>query len=314
MPAVEKPYIERSPRDLITAEDWNQMQRLIKDDIKAQVQKALEELMSVPKSGDAAKLEGKSRSELAQEIIESATQLFNRRTGYMRVFKRLSQEETLIEHELHDYPVVDAYELQWFDVICSEDDSKSKVKTTFFLYHSSEKRLRVRVDGEMLDAEIEPSGGVWKVPFAQLLELYKVSYDGDSTLGDLETEFWRAFFSGTNDSFDDDHYCHSPWFDRCCGEKRTVAELKRRGDWDDLWLQTRPIKPVSVNAVPAGSAESPEAPDKARLDVVIHQYDFDKLGASLSGAPEFPGPSKAGEAAMPSHLTGELPVMLLLKV
>src|SRR5262249_54985365 len=126
MPTDVSPYIARQPRDLITAEDWNQMQVLIREDIQAQIQKALGELQTVPKAGDSGKLDGKSLAELEKEIIDAATQTLNRRTGYMRAFKRLTTEGSIVKHELKDYPVVDVYQLQWFEVICSEDDIKQK--------------------------------------------------------------------------------------------------------------------------------------------------------------------------------------------
>jgi hypothetical protein len=314
MPATESPYITRHPRDLITAEDWNQVQLLIKDDIKAQIRKSLEELITVPKAGDAGKLEGKSSSELAQEIIDAAIQFMNRRTGYMRTFKRLTKEESLIKHELKDYPLVDVYQLEWFDVICSEDDIKEKHKVVFFLYHSSERRLRTKTaGGQVEEAEIEPAGpGVWKVPFHQLLQLYKVPYDADTTLGDLEEEFWQAFYSSPNDRFDDDHYCHSPWFDRCCGEKRTVGELKKRGDWDEMWFQTRPLKTVN----PPPPTTNPALDQRHPPDVRIRQYDFDTIGAKVLETHTFPPAAPAGEnpGGIPNHLREEIPVMILLKV
>lgn len=318
MPTTVTPYITRNPRDLITAEDWNQMQILMKEDIRSQVLKALEELLSVPKAGDAEKLEGKTRAELAKEIINSAIQEMNKRTGYMRIFKRLTKEEIFIKHELKDYPVVDVYELQWFDVICSEDDIKEKHKVLFFLYHSSEKRLRTKTEGGTLEeAEIEPTGpGVFKVPFEKMLELYNVSYDDETSLGDLEAEFWRAFFSAPNDEFDDDHHCHSPWWDRCCGEKRSVGELKKRGDWNELWFQTRPVKTVNPPSPIPPSNTQPGTDERHPSDVLIRQLDFDTIGARVLESHVFPEPPTTddGGTQIPEHLQDELPVMILLKV
>jgi hypothetical protein len=319
MPTTETPYIARNPRDLITAEDWNQMQILVREDIGAQVQKAIEELFAVPQAGDSLKLEGKTRAELAQEIIDAATQEMNKRTGYMRVFKRLNQEESIIEHGLKDYPVVDVYELLWFDVICSEDDIKEKHKVLFFLYHSSEKRLRTKTEGGTVEeAEIEPTGpGVFKVPLERMLELYGVEYDAETSLGDLETELWEAFFSDPNDMFDDRHYCHSPWFDRCCGEKRSVAELKKRGDWDELWFQTRPVKTVNARFSPDLTGNQQGIDERLPQGVQIRQFDFDKLGAKIIERPTFQLPADADgtrPTPIPDDLSEELPVMILLKV
>lgn len=299
MPESVEPYVERHPKDLITAEDWNEMQVKIKNDIKKQVEDAIAAKKEVDKSGDAAKLGGKTPEQLAKDIIDAALQELNKRTGYMRIFKMLAaNKEAIVEHGLKDFPVTDVYQLQEFDVVCSEDDVKEKHKVLFFLYHSSERKIKTKVAVDstvdpattdvVVEAEIEGSGeALHKIAFAKMLEIYDVKYDDDSSLGDLETEFWDAFYAKPNDRFDDDKDCHSPWFDRCCGEKRTVGELKKRGDWDELWFQTRPAKTVNSTAT--------ELPSYTRVD----QYDFDKLGVTY---------------APPGDDDPPLPVMLLLKV
>jgi hypothetical protein len=57
MPTETTPYITRNPGDLITAEDWNEMQRKIKEDIAAQVRDAIDKIDKVPNADNAAKLE-----------------------------------------------------------------------------------------------------------------------------------------------------------------------------------------------------------------------------------------------------------------
>ena len=154
MPETVTPYIERHPRDLITAEDWNHVQMLIKKDIEERLKEAIADINLVPKSGDSAKLAGKTPEELAKDIIDSALQEVNKRTGYMRIFRKLQVTEpdaedkdvkvSLIEHGLKDFPVTDVYQLEEFEVICSEDDAKEKEEVLFYLYHSSEKKIRTR--------------------------------------------------------------------------------------------------------------------------------------------------------------------------
>ena len=200
MPETVTPYIERHPRDLITAEDWNTLQVLIRKDIAKSLEEAIAEINDVPKAGDAAKLAGKTPEQLAAEIIDSALQEVNKRTGYMRVFRKLQVTKpddvkvSLIEHCLKDFPVTDVYQLETFEVICSEDDVKAKESVLFYLYHSSEKKIKTRdATNAAIEAEIEPPGdAVFKIPFAKMLEVYHVEYDDDTSLGDLETEFWRS--------------------------------------------------------------------------------------------------------------------------
>jgi hypothetical protein len=298
MAATVDPYIPRFPKDLITSQDWNEMQVKIKNDIKKQVEDAIAAKTEVEKSGDSAKLGGKTPEEVAADIIKSALQELNKRTGYMRIFRMLApNKESIVKHGLKDFPVTDVYRLQAFSVVCSEDDIKEVHDALFYLYHSSERTIRFKKDdGTIVSVPIEGSGeAVHKIAFSKMLEIYHVQYDNDSTLDDLETEFWDAFYAAPNEHFDDALDCHSLWFDRCCGEKRTVGELKKRGDWDELWFQTRPGK--SINGI--NPAANPELPAFVRVD----HYDFDTFGVTFQP----PAPA-AGEVAEP------LPVMLLLKV
>ena len=82
-----------------------------------------------------------------------------------------------------------------------------------------------------------------------MLARYNVEYNDGSSVGEIETEFWDALFAAPNDTFDDNQYTHSPWFDRCCREERTVKSLKQKGDWDDLWIKVVPRKTINFGSV-----------------------------------------------------------------
>ena len=78
--------------------------------------------MEVERSGDSAKLAGKTLEQPTKEIVDAAVQKLNQRTGYRRVFKMLAPDkEAIVEHGLKDFPVTDVYELREFEVVCSED-------------------------------------------------------------------------------------------------------------------------------------------------------------------------------------------------
>ena len=285
------PYISHNPGDLVTAEDWNEVQRQIKEDIAKQIKGAIQHISTVPNADNAAKLENKTADELSREIVQRALQELPTRTGYRKLFKRLKvNEEKVIKHGLEACPLVDVYQLEAFEVVCSEDGEKHKEPVNFYLYHSSEKKIRFTPSGTTTpdSVEIEPTDGTaYRIPFKDLLALYKVEYTETTSLGDLETEFWKALFTAPNDQFDDDQYCHSPWFDRCCGEQRTVEDLKRRGDWDDLWFKMTPRKTINYSGT---------APTLAPTNIQVVHFDFDTLGIKL-----LPG-------------LKELKVMVLLKV
>jgi hypothetical protein len=298
MMAIETtPYIGRNPGDLVTAEDWNELQRKIKADIGKQVGDAIKNLTTVQNSENTHKIDNQTADELTNAILEKAKQELPLRTGYLRLFKRVkTTEELVIKHNLAANPVVDLYQLDEFEVICSEDEIKSKTTALFYLYQTNEKKIRTKVDDAVPPATpgvqtaiIESDGETpFRIPFSEMLSLYKVSYNDNSSLDNLVTEFWEAFFAAPNDEFDDDKACRSPWFDKCCGDKRTVGELKQRDEWDDLWFKVMPGKTVNSDL-------SFPAP---RL-IQVRQFDLNTIGIKLLDDADGPD---------------ELPLMALLKV
>jgi hypothetical protein len=323
MPTAEHPYVNTQPGDLITAQLFNGLQSTIKQDIADQIKKAVEAIKNVDLSGDSAKLGGKTPKELEDEIIQKALAILPTRTGYRMIFKRLAHDdEKVIKHELKACPLVDVYQLDYFPVICATGDEKedrADARVNFYLYHSTEKKFKSLATGTTPPTfEIEPTDGKhhpFKIPFATMLHLFDVKYTDTSSLDDLETEFWKALFSGLNDEFDEDQYCHSPWFEKCCGEQRSVATLKSRGDWDDLWFQMRPRKVVHflVSPTPDGTIPPLSAVPSALADVQVVHFDFDTIGVQLLNDPFYPNPLTP-PAPPPISNTKELKVMLLLKV
>jgi len=246
------PYIEQQPRDLLTADNWNEMQKRIKKDIRTTSREAAEAIVHVARADDSDRLEGLSADELKEDIVKKALDEVRARRGYLQVFRVLQKgEESLIEHGFGACPLVDVYQLDYFPVVCCEDKEEYPAWVTFYLHHSSEKVLRYTgTSGERGVVEIQPRGGPsCGIPLVDVLDRYKVSYSGDSSLGDLETEMWRAFFARPNDEFDDRQYCHSIWFDKCCREEKSVRELKRSGDWDELEILVKPRKTVNYLGV-----------------------------------------------------------------
>jgi hypothetical protein len=299
-------YITRHPGDSITAEDWNDVQIKIKDDIAKQVKDAVDAKTHVADADNAATLDNKTPEELLKDLIEKAVVELHKHTGYRMYFKLLKVgTENIIEHNLGDAPLVDVYQLNYFPVICSEDDQKSDSWVNFYLYHSSEKKLRLEADKPAVEIE-SAKGPFRRILFSDMLARYKVQYNEDSTLDDLETEFWKALFSEPNDAFDDDQYCHSPWFDRCCGEKRTVADLKKAGSWDDIWFKMWPLKTIN-HPVPPSDVDPSPAPTQLQVE----HFDFNTLGLLLAQDPIL-------QVGLPDDFKGqvtakhELKVMVLL--
>lgn len=297
-------YIERFPGDLLTAEDWNDLQRGIKKDIASQVADAVKQLKSVvvDHATDADKLGGETIAQLTDDIVQKALSKIPKMTGYRMIFKRLEpctlvntntvpvlDKMRVIKHELKASPLVDVYQLEYFRVLCATGDDKddqNEAWVNFYLYHSNEKRIRVK-DPALKPFDIEPiDQQPYKILFKDLLYLLKVEYKDTDNLDDLETDFWEAFFKYPNDEFEEDQFCHSPWFEKCCGEKRTVAELKQNGAWDDIWFQMRPRKTINFPVV------DPTLPtltnvDPAPTQVLVTHFDLDTLGIALLTKPDY---------------------------
>ncbi|MES1243760.1 MAG: hypothetical protein ABUT39_19300 [Acidobacteriota bacterium] len=330
MPDLNIPYLEHSPGDLITAEDWNDMQRRIRKDIGDTTKKAVDELTRVQSSGNADKLAGKTLAELTDEIVRRAVQEARSDSGYRQLFKVLrTGEDNIIKHDLHLYPLVDLYQLDYFQVVCCEDKDTYPTWTTFYLHHKDEDRVRYAKGDQPQQRgslSVQPERGPeFKVKLAELLSRYKVSYDDDSSLSDVEADLWAAMFSDPNDHFTDDQHCHSPWFDKCCREEKTVGEARRNGDWEDLFVQFRARK--TINYPNAGFQQNSPPGERtlstvtvAPTNVQVTHYDLDTLGLRLLMPPVQPGEWFSGDSpAEPldqiiSDVRNELKLMVLLKV
>ncbi|MEU3461974.1 hypothetical protein ABZ721_18785 [Streptomyces sp. NPDC006733] len=313
---TDTPYVERAPGDLLTAEDWNQVQLKIYADIRATAQAAADGVTHVAGADNADHLEGKDLNALTEEVTRRVLDQVRGRTGYQQLFKMLRKDDvTELEHQLGSCPLVDVYELDYFKVACREDDETRLAWATFYLHHRTERRVRVRdASNNQVAVDIQPKDfPELGIPFADLLTRYRVPYTDSSTLDDLETEFWKAFFKGPNDQFGDDTYCHSPWFERCCKQNTTVEQLKAGGDWNDLLFQFRPRRTLNFPAGP-GSGTDNQVPIPAPANVMIQHLDLNRTAVWFRGDAVHGGP-EAGQVAdyLQGEYGNELAVMILLK-
>ncbi len=305
-----KPYVEYAPGDLITAESMNEMQTMICNDIHTHVEEGIASVTSVETAENAEKLDGKTAEELCKEWLEKALAAIPARSGYLKVFKRLKDDEVaVIEHNLKTCPLVDIYRLLPFEVVCAIDDDKSKQTVNFFLYHTGEKKIpdpESTAATKLPAVEIESSDFPvqFKTPLAEVLDMFDVPFTNDSSLGDLETELWKAMFAPPNDEFDMDDYCHSPWFERCCREERTVESIKKKGDWDDLWLKIMPVKTVNFQA----TNNEPLSP----RDVFVAHFNMNNVGLKWEASSD----AGTGNTGADGNVTieDEQKLMVLLKV
>jgi hypothetical protein len=218
---------------------------------------------------------------------------------------------------------VDVYQLSYFPAVCAKNDTPTDATAEwllFYLYHADERRLRIPPNTDAIDIETDPKFRIlWKTLIDQFQEQKLLDYTDDTTIDDLEVDFWNAMFTSPNDSFDPDAYCHSPWFEKCCGEKRTVSDLKKHGDFDDVYLKMMPLK--TINYPDPGTTDDTQIP--APMNVKVAQVDLDTVALGLllpAVYPQFSAGGKGGTPIQPPQpqpsnmLEQFLPVMVLLKV
>ncbi len=258
-------YIKHRPGDSITAEDWNAMQGLVKQDIGNQIRDAVGAIKQVDHASDSDTLTGKTPQVIEDEVVNRVLEKLAHRTGYQMLFKRLTKEQKVINHGLKACPLVDACELDYFQVVCAKDDQKILQFVNFYLYHTSERKIRF-AGPPVVNLEIEssdPHHHPFKIPFTEMLRRYEVKYTDKTSLEDLVNDFWSAFFKDPNDEFDEDQYCHSPWFERCCREGTPVGDIRGRGDLDDIWDRELPDDDVGHAYYAGADPASPQHTDRA---------------------------------------------------
>jgi hypothetical protein len=304
-----------SPGDLITANLFNGLQDKIREDTAEQIKKAVGEVDNVKHAGDSQKLGGKSPDEIEKTIIDQVLAKLAKKTGYKLVFKRLQKGEfDTVMHGLGAFPLVDVYQLDYFEVVCADGDDKENKFVNFYLYHSTETELKPAATPPPPPGQkkiiIEASDGsefVFKIPFAEMLKWFEIPIVSDSqSIGDLVAEFWQQLFKKPNDKFDVDQYCNSPWFEKCCGDNRSLGLLKQRDDWDELWFQMRARKTIGFPHLPT-TEKKIIFPNNVE---VVH-LDFNNIGIRLLDKPVYPD-NLGGQD--PLINLEELKVMLLLKV
>ena len=170
----------------------------------------LEALTEIDKSNDSDKLGGETSQDLLNRFLERAMEHIPGQTGYRKLFKVLRLDRpSYIEHNLGACPLIDLYALAPFDAVCAVDEDKTARLTQddegvkFYLYHTSEKKLRHPEGGDNESIVIEETDGpIFRTPWSKMLDMLEVEYTASSSLGDLETEFWTSMFSDPNDQFD----------------------------------------------------------------------------------------------------------------
>jgi hypothetical protein len=246
----QEPWLPAEPGDLIEASDWNEVQQFARSGIvaaEAKCDAAVEELRNSLDDIDAAKFDGKTPQEWAQQFAP-AVHDHEGQSVYRRFIKRFERDypEAFLDHGLGRYPLVDVFELLPVvgdDPRAQVDDRLRACKLLFYYGHVDADRYDLRVS-------IGRDRRYLGIPFEQALAELGVDYDDNDTIEDVLSDLWTVLSRDPNDELD---HCTTPWVDECCGERRTVQDLKDADQWADLRLGIRPARcplvPVCITQV-----------------------------------------------------------------
>lgn len=235
-----RPYVEHHPGDLIAAETLNQVQMDIRDDISRQIAVAKDDIRhtGVDKAKDADMFDGSTQTDFVQSLdTRYAPKVHGHegQTAYRRYIKEFDVDagttRILLKHDLGGYPLVDIYEL--LPVAAPTTGTGGKPCKLFFYYGAKDAEqfgllIRVGKDRARLG-----------IGFEELLRELAVAYNDNTVVEDVLNDLQEKLWENPNDELT---FCTSPWVDECCGERRTVGDLKRGGQWDDLRVALRPRK------------------------------------------------------------------------
>ncbi|MGD2076748.1 MAG: hypothetical protein PVH18_00045 [Chloroflexota bacterium] len=257
------PYIERNAGDLITSEDWNEVQQFVKADIAANAAADEENMASIQEqlgNVDAARFGGQT----PEERTEDNDKRYVKRSDatavgeYRRYFKQLDKEivvgneriiePSVIEHNLCRYPLVQVYELaQLFDRAPEGEHPFVWNEVKFLVYYAS-KRDPV---AELLQTE-SSDWYYWgdRLPF--ILDQFDVQPARSQAFDDLLNDLWGAMFNPglEQDQFKRDSYGHTSYVDKWIQDDKTVGELLDEGRYEDLRVAIRPQQ-LSAGMIPS---------------------------------------------------------------
>jgi hypothetical protein len=266
------PYIPRNPGDLVTAEDWNDMQVAVRTDLAANATadaKTAEELKAMIENVDAKRFGGKTPDEWTDDLDGR----YIRRDDpgamgeYRRYFKQLNRqvvppfgggtviEPCVIEHKLCRYPLVEVYELLPVLAHVPQGERPERANelagVKFLIYYASKRDPLA----ELLFTE-SSDRFYWGDPLTLLLSQFNLKPALTQKFDDLVNDiFGKMFDPGLEqDQFDRDTYAVSPYVQAWIDKDQTVGDLMKGGQWNDLRIAIRPVMLPTVFALPTGNA------------------------------------------------------------
>ncbi len=171
-------------------------------------------------------------------------------TSYRQYFRRLSPAAgpVAIDHHLGCFPLVDVYELLPVTI-----PGVSPLAHTKFLLYGPHEQVDLSHAGYSSTQFPRVAG----IPWEYLLGQYQVTYSDETIFEDLINDFLTAFLRPPAADAIDFH--NSKWIEDHC-QSRTVADLKRSSEWDDIRWFVWPRKIVGAQQpLPAAGSALPAA-------------------------------------------------------
>jgi len=248
------PYIPRNPGDLITAEDWDDMQIQIKEDIANQIESAKDDVLHgttpVDHAVNADKFDNKTPKNWTDELDQRYAPKVHDHEGmanYQRYFRQMDEDKNnlvILEHGLGRFPLVDIYQLWPITVPDTIEATNAVNPSKFVLYYGHEELDILKKSYENLKLPRRKS--VWGIPWEQLLTEYEVKYEDDDSLNDVINDFLDTFF--TLPLADEVDHQVTKWIDEH-RDKFSIEQLKKRDEWDDIRWGFLPRK-LNIGGVP----------------------------------------------------------------
>lgn len=292
------PYVPVNPGDLITAENWNDMQCKAQEDIKTTAANTKKEVKEegVSKADNAGKFDGKSAKDWTDSLDERYADKFHDHEGmanYRRFIKRFTPEldKVLLHHNLGRFPLVDVYRLEPVvdkGKLGKVGEEFRNCKLLFYYGHADAENFGL---AHQIYREKVKLG----LPFGPLLDELGVQYEDDDTIEDVLNDMWDAFMKDPNDELD---HCQTPWVAECCGKRRTVADLKKADQWNDLYVAILPIR-VAVGDPVCGNQMAGNTDNLPTCRPILAQVNYDTLYLAVENLENATG---TGESAPPVDL------------
>lgn len=300
MPDTSNVYVEVHPGDLISAGLFNGMQQQIKEDIQKKVEAAKREVIEtgVKRADNADKFDNMSSKDWKDVLDQRYAQIVHDHEGtanYRRYFRRMDTEQELLilEHGLHRFPLVDVYKLEPIVVPAdlrptpaSGTRENTPLETPFFLYYGHGE-LDLLQQATLFRNRRLPRRSLG-TPWELLLTEVGVQYEDDDSLNDVINDFLDAFFRlpATDEM---DHHV-SRWIDEH-RDNRTIADLKRRDEWNDIRWVVLPRKLIVGQALIRNNDNQPDS-QTVGIEVIDLSYDAlaiqlpaDRLGQQANNRP-----------------------------